>query len=92
MKAITVNIGSNDELAAITQCEDEVLLEFGEKGKSKYGATPEGAINSCIAATALGVTMPHIVKNIGDILGVLEANYSGPIILIGFYDPDVRRC
>jgi len=88
VKAITVNIGSNDELAAITQCEDEVTLEFMKEGKSKYGATPESAVNGCIAATAFGVTVPHIVKNLGDILGVLEANYSGPIILVGFYNPD----
>ncbi len=88
VKAITLNIGSNDELAAITQCEDEVAVEFGTKGKSHWGATPEEAVGACIDATAEGVTVPHIVKNLEDTLGVLEANYSGPIILIGFYNPD----
>jgi lysophospholipase L1-like esterase len=89
VKAISLNIGSNDELAAITQCEDEVIVEFTEKGKSKYpGATPEEAISACIGATATGTTVPHIVKNIEDTVAMLEANYSGPIIVIGFYNPD----
>ena len=42
VKAITLNIGSNDELAAIKQCEDEVAVEFGTEGKSKYGPRPNG--------------------------------------------------
>ena len=88
VEAITLNIGSNDELAAIKQCEDEVAVEYGTKGESKYGKTPEEATINCIGATALGVTLPHIVKNIEDTVSVLEANYSGPIIVIGFYNPD----
>jgi lysophospholipase L1-like esterase len=90
VKAISVNIGSNDELAAIKQCEDEVAVEFGKEGKSKYGATPESAVSNCIDETALGVTVPHIIKNLGDVLEKLEAAYSGPIILIGFYNPDAE--
>ena len=87
--AITLNIGSNDELAQITQCEDEVIAEFTAEGKSKYGgATPEAAITLCIAKTASEITVPHILKNIGDILGVLDTYYHGPIILLGFYNPD----
>ncbi len=88
VEAITLNIGSNDELAAIKQCEDEVAVEYGTKGESKYGKTPEEATINCIGATALGITLPHIVKNIEDTVSVLEANYSGPIIVIGFYNPD----
>ncbi|HTY97668.1 MAG TPA: SGNH/GDSL hydrolase family protein [Solirubrobacteraceae bacterium] len=88
VKAISLNIGSNDELAAITQCEDEVAVEFGEKGSSKYGSSPPAATETCIVKTALGVTLPHIIKNIEDTVSVLEANYSGPIIVIGFYNPD----
>lgn len=88
VKAITINIGSNDELAAIAQCKHEVTEEFTHEGKSKYGATPEGAVIGCIEYTAPNVTIPHIIKNLGDILGVLDHYYSGPIILLGFYNPD----
>ena len=90
VKAITLNIGSNDELAAIKQCEDEVTVEFIKEGKSKYGATPEAAVVACIANAAKNITIPHILKNIGDTLGVLEHYYAGPIILIGFYNPDAK--
>ncbi len=33
-------------------------------------------------------SIPHILKNLGDILGVLDTYYTGPIILLGFYNPD----
>ncbi|HTZ86274.1 MAG TPA: SGNH/GDSL hydrolase family protein [Solirubrobacteraceae bacterium] len=89
VKAITLNIGSNDELAAITQCENEVALEFGKEGKSKYGATPQLAVLNCIKETSEKVTVPHILNNLGTILTVIdEAGYKGPIILMGFYNPD----
>jgi lysophospholipase L1-like esterase len=92
--AITLNIGSNDELAAIKQCEDEVTEEFTHTGKSKYGASPAAAVVACIAVTSEKVTAPHIVANIADILGVLDStapgggHYAGPIVLLGFYNPD----
>jgi lysophospholipase L1-like esterase len=94
VRAITLNIGSNDELAAITQCKNEVTEEFTYTGKSKYGATPEAAVVACIAVTSEKVTVPHILANIGDILGVLDnagpggGHYTGPIVLLGFYNPD----
>ncbi|HTU78830.1 MAG TPA: hypothetical protein VMF09_08745 [Solirubrobacteraceae bacterium] len=77
VKAITLNIGSNDELAAITQCEDE------------HGAEGEYAILECIKETSEHVTVPHILHNIGDILTVIhDVGYTGPIVLLGFYNPD----
>jgi len=94
VRAITLNIGSNDELAAIKQCEDEVTEEFTKTGKSKYGASPAAAGAACIAVTSEKVTAPHILANIGDILGVLDStapgggHYTGPIVLVGFYNPD----
>jgi lysophospholipase L1-like esterase len=94
VKAITLNIGSNDELAAITQCKNEVTEEFTHTGKSKYGATPAAAVIGCIAVSSEKITVPHILANIGDILGVLDStapgggHYSGPIVLVGFYNPD----
>jgi lysophospholipase L1-like esterase len=94
VRAITLNIGSNDELAAIKQCEDEVTEEFTKTGKSKYGASPAAAGAACIAVTSEKATAPHIVANIADILGVLDStapgggHYTGPIVLVGFYNPD----
>jgi lysophospholipase L1-like esterase len=90
VKAITLNIGSNDELAAITQCKDEVTLEFEKTGKSKYGSSPESAVIACIDYTAENITVPHILKNLGDILTVIDEKdgYTGPIVLLGFYNPD----
>ena len=94
VKAITLNIGSNDELAAITQCKNEVAEEFKTTGKSKYGATPEAAVAACIKVSSETITAPHILANIADILGVLDStatgagHYTGPIILVGFYNPD----
>jgi lysophospholipase L1-like esterase len=94
VRAITLNIGSNDELAAIKQCEDEVTEEFTHTGKSKYGASPSAAGAACIAVTSEKVTALHIVANIADILGVLDStapgggHYTGPIVLVGFYNPD----
>lgn len=89
VKAITLNIGSNDELAAIAQCKNEVAIEFGTTGKSKYGSSPETATIVCIQETDVNVTVPHILKNISDTLSVIKgAGYKGPIILLGFYNPD----
>ncbi len=90
VEAITLNIGSNDELAAITQCKDEVALEFAKTGESKYGGkNPELSVLVCIKNTAGSVTVPHIIKNLDDILGVIDGSgYKGPIILLGFYNPD----
>ena len=93
VKAITLGIGSNDELAAVAQCEKEVGEEFAKEGKSKYGSTPEEAVSICIAITAESTTFPHIVKNIGDIIGVIDStepgggHYTGAIVLLGFYNP-----
>jgi lysophospholipase L1-like esterase len=93
VKAITLGIGSNDELAAVAQCEKEVTEEFEKEGKSKYGGTPEAAVQGCVGETAETITFPHIVKNIGDIIGVIDStspgggHYTGPIVLLGFYNP-----
>ncbi len=76
VKAITINIGSNDELAGITKCEDEFYPN-------------EGAIIHCITEESTNVLVPHILKNLGDILGVIDGSgYTGPIVLLGFYNPD----
>jgi lysophospholipase L1-like esterase len=76
VKAITLNIGSNDELAQIKQCE----VEHGSEGES--------AVLACVSYSAVHITIPHILANIGDTLGVLDTYYHGPIILLGYYNPD----
>jgi lysophospholipase L1-like esterase len=89
VKAITINIGSNDELAAIKQCENEVAIEYGTEGKSKYGPSPSVATIGCIKTTDENVTIPHILSNFGDILTQIDdTGYTGPIIVLGFYNPD----
>jgi lysophospholipase L1-like esterase len=89
VKAITINIGSNDELAGITQCKDEVFYEYATKGKSEYGPSPEVATVTCIEKASKEVLVPHIVANLDDIIEVIDAaGYKGPIILLGFYNPD----
>jgi lysophospholipase L1-like esterase len=89
VKAITINIGSNDELAGITQCKNEVALEFGKEGKSKYGSPPTIAVINCIKSSSEKILVPHILNNLGTIISVLDgAGYKGPIILLGFYNPD----
>jgi lysophospholipase L1-like esterase len=87
VKAITLNIGNNDVLAVIPQCKQQVKEEFEKTGKSKYGGTPEAAVTGCLYTIVPNVTVPHVLKNIGQILGVLDAYYTGPIILIGAYNP-----
>jgi lysophospholipase L1-like esterase len=85
--AITLNIGSNDELAAIGQCTKEVTEEFETKGESKYGKNGEAAVTGCLVETAQTVTFPHIIENLFKTLGALEHFYSGPIVLVGYYNP-----
>lgn len=80
VKAITLNIGSNDELSQIAQCKEEV-----EKGE-------QSSFGGCLTSSAHAL-FEHIAKNIGDILGVLDStaagggHYTGPIIVLGFYNP-----
>jgi lysophospholipase L1-like esterase len=96
LKLITINIGSNDELASISECEEIVTKEFVETGKSKYdkGGGPTEAVTNCIGATAASKTFPHILGNLGKILGAIDSkepgggHYTGAIVLEGFYNPD----
>jgi lysophospholipase L1-like esterase len=87
VKAITLNIGSNDELAGITQCKDEVAVEFGEHGTSQYGTNPNLAFVVCLKEAAEKKLIPRIVKNLNDTIGVIDASgYHGPIVVLGFFN------
>jgi lysophospholipase L1-like esterase len=88
--AISINIGSNDELAAVAKCEKEVGEEYAKEGKSKYGATPEEAVNACLVATALppGGTFEKILNNVKTSTEVIDSTgYTNPIVILGFYNP-----
>jgi len=79
---MTLNIGANDELHAVTQCEEEVGEEYGEKGTSKYNpenAPPEGgfpekagvAFHNCVIGHVAGL-FGHILGNIGKSLTAIR--------------------
>jgi hypothetical protein len=95
---LTLNIGANDELKRIALCEKEVKEEYEKEGKSKYGATPEQAVQGCIVA-AVPALFGHIITNIGRIDTAIRegskfggVNYSGPIIFQAGYDPYGQLC
>jgi lysophospholipase L1-like esterase len=93
-RAVTLNIGANDELRALHKCEKEVQEEYEKTGKSKYGGeNPKESVINCIGTHTKEV-IEHIVKNTGTIIFVLDegskfggVNYTGNIILQGFYNP-----
>jgi lysophospholipase L1-like esterase len=90
MVGISVNIGANDELAAVAKCEKEVKEEYEKEGKSKWGANPTEAVNACLVATALppGGTFDKIIGNVKTTTEVLDSTgYTGPIALLGYYNP-----
>jgi len=96
VKLITINIGSNDELAQIAKCEQEVKTEYETEGKSKWdgGNGPVEAVNNCIGTEATNKTFPHILNNLGKIIGAIDSknpgggHYTGAIVLQGYYNPD----
>jgi len=95
---LSLNIGANDELHRIALCEKEVKEEYEKEGKSKYGATPESAVNGCIVA-AVPSLFSHIITNIGRIMTVVRegskfggVNYAGPVIFQAGYDPYGNVC
>jgi len=90
---LTLDIGANDQLAAVHGCEKEVGEEFAKEGKSKYGETPAGAVKVCLEAHLSGL-ITHILTNEGAILYAIRngasfggINYAGKIVLQGGYDP-----
>jgi hypothetical protein len=90
---ITLNIGANDQLAAIHSCEAEVGAEYaGAEHKSKYGATPEEAVHNCLVAHVPAL-IEQIIKNTEAAAFALRSGafngtpYTGKIIYQGGYDP-----
>jgi lysophospholipase L1-like esterase len=88
-KYVTINIGSNDELAVVHACETPAYDE--EHGFANgplecivHEAGPEGTYFEH------GV-FHHIIANTGDAIGVLRAfGYKGPVAVLGFYNPQTK--
>ena len=89
VKAVTINIGSNDELAVVGKCESPAY-------EAEQGFT--GGLFECITVEAglEGHTYPgglftHIITNVGTTIGVLRAyGYAGPVEVVGFYNPQAE--
>jgi len=83
--AVSLQIGSNDELAVVAKCESAYSNEHGFKSLGEcivHEAGEEGYAYS-------GGLFKHILTNIGETIGVLRgAGYKGVVLLIGFYNPD----
>jgi len=90
VEVISLNIGGNDELEAVALCEREVKEEFENTGKSQYGATPEGALNGCLASH-LGELEEKIGKNIEAAGGgIRHFGYAGPLLVLNGYNPNAE--
>jgi lysophospholipase L1-like esterase len=87
-KYVSVNIGSNDELAVVHACATP----------SYDAAHGYSGLVEClgIEASEAGVyyekgLFHHIIANTGDIIGVLRAEgYAGPVAVLGFYNPQAE--
>jgi len=86
VKAVTINIGSNDELASVAQCKNPAY--DAEQGFTSF--------TQCLVTEAgpggheyPGGLFNHIITNMGVTIGTLRAyGYTGPVVLLGFYNPD----
>jgi hypothetical protein len=88
--AVSINIGSNDELASVGKCENPTYL-------AENGFT--GGLTECLVTEVgpgshqypgLGV-FGHIITNIGTTIGALRAyGYTGPVVVLGFYNPQAE--
>lgn len=100
VNVISLQIGANDELAALTKCAHEVGQEWyeiahGYKTESQYGgSSPQESFATCSGRRAEKETFPRILSNLGHIIGAIDStspgggHYTGRIVLQGFYNPD----
>ncbi len=78
VKAVTLQIGSNDELQKLGECGNPAYLVA-----HKFTGFLE-----CVAVEAKNTLFPTILINTGDTIGVLRsAGYTGKIVVLGFYNP-----
>jgi hypothetical protein len=78
VKDVTIQIGSNDELKKLGECASKAYDEA-------HGFT---SFIECVTIEAKNTLFPTILTNIGDTIGTLrEVGYTGPISILGFYNP-----
>ena len=78
VKDVTMQIGSNDELHKLGECTVEAYLKA-------HGFT---SFIECVEEEAKNTLFPTIINNLGLTVAVLrEAGYSGPVSILGFYNP-----
>jgi hypothetical protein len=81
VKDVTLQIGSNDELKKLGECSSPAYLE----------AHGFGGFIECVTVEAKNTLFPTIINNIGLIIATLRNNpehpYTGPISILGFYNP-----
>jgi lysophospholipase L1-like esterase len=83
--AVTINIGSNDELASVAQCENPAY--DAEQGFKSFVECLETEASEA-GHEYPGGLFTHILTNIGVDIGVLrEYGYKGPVVVLGFYNP-----
>ncbi len=83
--AVTINIGSNDELASVAQCENPAY--DAEQGYSSFVQCLETEASEA-GHEYPGGLFTHILTNIGVDIGVLrEYGYKGQVVVLGFYNP-----
>src|SRR5271165_411351 len=83
---VTLQIGSNDELAVVKACETPAYLSAHGFG---------GGLDECLVHEAgekgyyySGGIFKHVITNTGDAIGVLRHyGYTGPVAVLGFYNP-----
>jgi len=87
ISAVTIQIGSNDELASIAQCENPAYdAEQGFKNGFKECVEVEVSL---AGHQYPGGLFTHILTNIGVSIGTLRNfGYTGPVAVLGFYNPN----
>jgi len=99
IKAVTLDIGANDELRDLSKCVAKIKLEFeevkkGEKAPPSWFPDAKLGIRECAVETSVGPTgtFAKLVAKVKKIVGLIRSpsfgNYSGPVIMLGFYNPD----
>jgi lysophospholipase L1-like esterase len=84
-KAVTINIGSNDELKIVGMCENPAYLEEQEFPTFNICLVNEAGEHGRFYPGGL---FHHIIANTGQAIGVLRSTgYAGPVAVLGFYNP-----
>ncbi len=93
MKLITLNIGSNDELASISECENSGT-EYAQDRQKQIRLEPGRSGHELHRRYGGEQNVPAHPHNLGEILGAIDStepgggHYTGAIVLVGFYNPD----